>query len=147
MSDLKHNEEAAVCDRLGLSRSLARRIRDQAMKNGVDWSMDKGRVILSDSGISILTKKASVPVEAVQPLENPPAQHSQAISTDKKATVTRLFQKNHKILLATVGELKDQRVRVRDSALITIGMEITVRHVQADLWKYVGRLPRFRGRM
>lgn len=89
--------------------------------------------------------------QSVVPEKTPPAEASQSV--DEKngspaivtATVVSL-PPNRKILLALVRGEKC-RVKVYDQANFIPAMAIPVRHVQADLWEYVGRAPRFRGRI
>ena len=59
--------------------------------------------------------------------------------------------KNPQIVIARLKKdrrLEEEllRVRVRENKNFVKGMEIQCRHLQADLWEFVGRCPRSRGR-
>jgi len=81
-----------------------------------------------------------------------------------KAKVVRIFPKNPRFMFAEltgpvkkgrsdheklrVEELTGAQVRVRvaNNSKFTRNMEMTVRHINNDLFELVGRLPRFRGK-
>lgn len=135
MKKPEYEDEERLCERLGVSREIARGIRDEAMNDQRDWTVKKGRVVLSPSGVKILEErlKAAVPAPKAQP----------ELVT---AVVTGLTT-NQQVFYARVQGLEKQRVFCRDTANFIPGMEVPVRHRQADLWEYVGRLPRWRGRI
>jgi len=60
------------------------------------------------------------------------------------ATVAKVTR-NPRILMATVDG-REVRVRVRKSLNFVPGMPMDVIYEKNDLWAYVGRLPRWRGR-
>lgn len=84
--------------------------------------------------------------KAVSGNEQPAVPPVAAEASQKKAVVTALTR-NRKIMLATIDGQKNQRVYVRETDLFVPGMEIPVKHMNADLFEFVGRLPRFRGKL
>ncbi len=126
--------EAEFCEKTGVGRADARDFRLERLKEGLDWvNSAPGEVRLLESGLQAL--RAHFGVEAQK----------------KEAGVLRAARKchvrNRRILLCKTADGEMARCRVKDSSKFVPGQELPARHVQADLWEFVGPHPRKKGRL
>jgi len=167
--------EWLLADALGLRRDVLREAREECLEQGTDWDVAQRQVayreaalprLLEALGVDLPKKRARAPggltLEKLrrQALirnregEVRPGQEKRMLVVDEQSARSR----NRHILFGRLrgdqeqGGLPDVavsgvlRVLVRDSERFVTGMEMECLHRQEDLWEYVGRMPRRRGR-
>lgn len=144
-------KESTLARTMGIPRGALRTARAKLLE-GTDWKLIQNTVLYSENGMKrlerVLTgqsmspgaeKKGMAAKEPSKPLVEPPA-----TPEEKKGVVTALTR-NRQILMAEIdGETC--RVRVRSSENFVAGMQLTVQHIDEDLYEFTGRCPRSRGR-
>lgn len=139
---------------VGLTPRLLRSLRSEQLREGVHWRLEQGRVCYGAEGVARVQELLDL-TRSLETGAAPPAK-ANAAGGPNKAPVTlkvfRIFGANPKILEAHLPErdpaiVKNRvRVRVKNSANFTKGMEIPVTELSAGLYELARACPRSRGR-
>lgn len=157
MSDVQTEfteKESSLSRSMGIPRGSLREARSKLLE-GTDWAMVNNAVMYSETGMKRLERVLTGKTEygptahaekATGPVNDSDAAlvHAPAPPVQKKCVVTSVTR-NRQILMANIDE-KDCRVRVRSSENFVPGMELTVHHIDEDLYEFIGRCPRAKGR-
>jgi len=174
MSEFELATEERVAADMGISRPKIKEIREKELKEGRDWRMVRKMVTYTEDGLKkiggALSKIVKDASGAVASLAMPSAEEKQqgghTAARDHGVKETTLcvihLSRNPGVLMCVkdceVRRLPDNRVdpkqkhgglyrvRVRDNKKFMQGMTLTARHIEADRWEFVGRMPRWRGR-
>jgi hypothetical protein len=152
--DLNTTPQHVLSRSLGLSDDAFKKLRDAHLMPGADWLMGKP-IQITDSGIKKIRAALNLP-----PVESPDASQSSAgvVTPENKKnaagrhvalTVLRPVRGNTLFLLCTDPDGRQVRLRVGSNLKFTPGMRVPTcvpSAIDATLFQFEGRLPRWRGR-
>lgn len=146
--------ESKLSHVLGPSRNELRRLRGIHLTEGIDWIVEKRRVVWTFSGVEKIRAVLTLPPAPTAP------EAASAVATTLPAPVTLLVHNarlvNNKLILAYAPGTDPSdpknilRVRVRSSENFMRfvhgkPMEIKARHLDADYYELAGQCPRRKG--
>jgi hypothetical protein len=146
--------ESKLSHVLGPSRNELRRLRGIHLQEGLDWLVDKRRVVWTLSGVEKIRAVLTLPPEKTAPA--PASALTPALPEPVTLLVWNPRVTNNRIVMAYAPGTDPQdknnllRVRVRSSENFMRfvngePMKLKARHIQADLYELVGRCPRRKG--
>lgn len=140
-------DEKKVCESLRVSRKNAKGLRD-GMERGVDWDYIHGRVVYSESGAKRLLAALDADI-GVETLAEGASQQEEGEAVEN-GVVWLVYRKtclNRQMAMATDPESGAVcRVKIQRSTNWVPGMEMKCVREKDDLYRHVGRAPRWRGR-
>jgi hypothetical protein len=170
MGDMKLYEKD-LAEQLGVGRQTISAVRTGSMTKGTHFEQDAGGTYYLPAGLDELgklpalreaisrLKKISAPpaqdggqgpaVDSAAPSDadgTPPIQNASLEARTEVLKVSRIFSHNRQLVRATLPDGSVVRVKLTNSMNLIAGMEFRCRHLDGDLWKYEGPLPRYRGR-
>ncbi|MDD8011882.1 MAG: hypothetical protein PHX05_00190 [Acidobacteriota bacterium] len=144
-----HNEDE-VAQRLGVPRETIRRIRTENGFGAEEYGMARRQIRYSQKGIEkIINILAMSNAQEAKSILGSITQVPPEAAPDLPAVVKRVFLKNGRFMEATLNG-EEIIIRVRNNQNFLPGMQIERAQLQqppgGNMWDFVGRLPRGRGR-
>lgn len=147
--------EGVIAQILGISRHDCKNIREKNLKRGDDWNFVNKEIKYSNDAVRRLLQLLEVSGDVERNVKeklNLVPKGGKDAEVDYRELVVERTCKNSKIVLVRMeqedGTLGEEilRVRVQDSKNFVKGMRMKCYHIQSDLWEFIGRCPRARGR-
>lgn len=142
--------EADAAKSIGLSRETIRQLRETALVRGIDWAIDRGKVMLTQEGVDQIARHAKNAPAAASLAPGPPQPPIEQ-PIEVELTVVRANLVNWHVLEAVTADGARVTVRTtaqtpRSASNFIPGMKIRAHRTESEIYQQVGRAPRYRGR-